>query len=70
MEHGRESAGTALFAATGLPRITADEVSPTCLQRMLEGQGGVQKFFTVKGRAFCLYVVFGSFAAACAPSPS
>jgi hypothetical protein len=62
MEHGRQSVGTALFAATGLPRVTADEVSPTCLQRMLEGQGGVQKFFTVNDRAFCLYVVFGSFA--------
>ena len=32
------------------------------LQRLLEGQGGVQRFFTVAGRAFCLYVVFGSFA--------
>lgn len=62
MEHGRASAGTALFAAQGIPRLGADEVSPTCLQRMLEGQGGVQKFFTVNNRAFCLYVVFGSYA--------
>lgn len=62
MEHGRQSVGTALFASMGLPRITADEVSTTCLQRLIEGQGGVQKFFTVNNRSFCLYVVFGSYA--------
>ena len=37
-------------------------MSTTCLQRLIEGQGGAQRFFTVNGRAFCLYVVFGSFA--------
>ena len=62
MEHGRTSAGTALFAATGIPRLALDDVSATCLQRLIEGQGGAQKFFNVNGRAFCLYVVFGSFA--------
>ena len=59
-EHGRESANTPLFAATSIPRITAVDVSTMQLQRLLEGQGGVQRFFTVAGRAFCLYVVFGS----------
>lgn len=62
MEHGRESATTALFAATGVPRVRIEDVTTTGLQRMLEGQGGAQKFFNVKGRAFCLYVVFGSYA--------
>lgn len=62
MEHGPQSTGTPLFAATGMPRLTIDDVSTTCLQRLLEGQGGAQRFFTVNGRAFCLYVVFGSFA--------
>ena len=62
MEHGRQSVGTPLFAATGIPRLTLDDVSTTCLQRLIEGQGGAQRFFTVSGRAFCLYVVFGSFA--------
>ena len=61
-EHGRQSANTPLFAATSIPRIQATDVSPVQLQRVLEGQGGVQRFFTVAGRAFCLYVVFGSFA--------
>ena len=61
-EHGRQSAGTPLFAATSIPRLAAHDVSTMQLQRLLEGQGGVQRFFTVAGRAFCLYVVFGSFA--------
>jgi hypothetical protein len=61
MEHGQASVGTALFEATGIPRLTVDDVSTTCLQRLIQGQGGAQRFFTVNGRAFCLYVVFGSF---------
>lgn len=61
LEHGRQSAGSPLFAATGVPRITIDDVSTTCLQRLIDGQGGAQKFFSVDDRAFCLYVVFGSY---------
>jgi hypothetical protein len=61
MEHGAQSVGTPLFEATGIPRLTIDDVSTTCLQRLIDGQGGAQRFFTVNGRAFCLYVVFGSF---------
>lgn len=62
MEHGHHSATTALFASSGIPRLQVDDVSTTCLQRLIEGQGGAQKFFNVAGRAFCLYVVFGSHA--------
>ena len=61
-EHGPQSANTPLFAATSIPRLAATDVSTMQLQRLLEGQGGVQRFFTVAGRAFCLYVVFGSYA--------
>ena len=61
LEHGRQSAGSPLFASTGVPSITVDDVSTTCLQRLIDGQGGAQKFFSVDGRAFCLYVVFGSY---------
>jgi hypothetical protein len=61
LEHGRQSAGSPLFAAAGVPRITIDDVSTTCLQRLIDGQGGAQKFFRVDERAFCLYVVFGSY---------
>lgn len=62
LEHGRQSAHTPLFASVGIPRLTIDDVSTTTLQRLIDGQAGAQKFFTVNGRAFCLYVVFGSFA--------
>lgn len=62
MEHGDASANTPLFAAQGIPRVRIEDVSTTRLQRMLEGQGGAQKFFTTADRAFCLYVVFGSYA--------
>ena len=57
-----QSANTPLFAATSIPRLVATDVSTMQLQRLLEGQGGVQRFFTIAGRAFCLYVVFGSYA--------
>jgi hypothetical protein len=62
MEFGPQSVGTALFQAAGIPRLTADDVSTMCLQRLIEGQGGVQRFFTEQGRTFSLYVVFGSYA--------
>ncbi len=59
-EYGPESVGTPLFAAQGLPRVTADMFGSKRLQRPLPGQLGCQRFFTVNGRAFCLYVVAGS----------
>jgi hypothetical protein len=62
-EHGRESVGTTLFANEGLPiPLQASDFSPDMMQRALAGQAGAQKFFTVNGRAFCLYVVLGSYA--------
>jgi hypothetical protein len=59
-EYGSESIGTALFAAQGLPTLRAEDFSPHTLRKLLEGQSGVQRFFTLSGRAFCLYVVLGS----------
>ena len=43
-------------------RSAPDDFSPNVLQRTIRGQAGVQKFFHDQGRAFCLYVVLGSFA--------
>ncbi len=56
------AAQTPLFAASGLPRapVPADFL-PEMLQRPIQGQAGMQRFFTESGRAFCLYVVIGSF---------
>jgi hypothetical protein len=59
-EYGKESVGTPLFAGLGVPRVDAAMFSSKRMQRPLPGQLGCQRFFTVNGRAFCLYVVAGS----------
>jgi hypothetical protein len=60
VEYGPESLGTALFAAEGIPsRLQPSDFDPRGLQRILPGQAGAQRFFTVAGRAFCVYVVLG-----------
>lgn len=60
-EYGPESANTPLFAATGIPRpLQPDDFDRDALQHPLPGQSGLQRFFTERGRAFCLYVVLGS----------
>ena len=62
-EYGPESATTALFAGGSKPRsLTVESFSPSTLHRTLPGQAGTQVFFSAAGRAFCLYVVLGSFA--------
>jgi hypothetical protein len=61
-EYDRASATAPLFAARGVPKLKADDFSPVTLQRVLEGQGGAQRFFNEAGRALCLYVVLGSHA--------
>lgn len=59
-EHGPESLGTPLFAAQGIPRVSARDFHPQQMQRALPGQSGHQVFFTHNDRPFCLYVVLGS----------
>jgi hypothetical protein len=55
-----ESAHTRLFRDVGFPRtLRAAEFSPSTLQRTLSGQLGVQRFFSINGRALCLYAVMG-----------
>lgn len=61
MEFDKASASTALFAAEGLPTdLRADDFSTQQLQRPQRNQSGVQRFFRIGQRAFCLYVVLGS----------
>jgi len=63
LEFDAEAAGTALFAREGFPSsVSTSSFSPNRLQRALPGQGGCQFFFTSAGRAYCLYVVLGSYA--------
>ena len=61
IEYDRAQAGSTLFQREGVPRrLRASDFHPQALQRTLPGQAGSQTFFTVDGRAFCLYVVLGN----------
>ena len=62
LDFGPGAAGSALFEAEGLPGLTPDMFRPKQLQRVLRGQAGVQRFFTERRRAFCLYAVVGAYA--------
>ena len=63
LEFGPEAAATPLFnRVQALPGLTPDVYRPRQLQRTILGQAGVQRFFSVGGRAFCLYSVIGSVA--------
>lgn len=59
VEFDAASAGTALFASEGVPQLSTIDFDPFALQRVIHGQCGLQRFFTVNGRPFCLYVVLG-----------
>jgi hypothetical protein len=62
-EYDPASAAQPLFRAEGIPKqLRAEDFSPGVLQRGIRGQAGAQVFFHDSGRAFCLYVVLGSFA--------
>lgn len=60
VEYGADSAGTALFPAVSrVPALTPRMFTPHGLQRVNPRQAGAQHFFTLNGRAFCLYSVVG-----------
>lgn len=62
LEYEPASAETALFTRSRLPRsISVNDVAPHTLQRTIAGQAGTQTFCVEAGRAFCLYVVIGSY---------
>jgi hypothetical protein len=62
LEHPPEEGSSALFAGKGIPwPLSASDFSPSTMQRTIAGQAGHQSFFTHAGRAFCLYVVLGSY---------
>jgi len=62
VQYGDMEVGTRLFKDGARPRqLTADQFRTNQLQRWQPGQAGLQVFFTDAGRAFCLYVVLGSF---------
>jgi len=55
------SAGAALFAAPRPGPFAPGDFSRTALQHAMGGQAGLQRFFSDHGRAWCLYVVIGSY---------
>ncbi len=62
IEFDRASATSKLFAPDGFPtRLDAADFAPDQLHLTLPGQAGLQKFFHVGSRAFCLYAVIGSY---------
>lgn len=63
IEFGPGEAGSALFKVVDeLPTLEVSQFHRNQLQRRIRGQAGVQHFFTLNGRPFCLYVVLGSIA--------
>lgn len=61
VEFGAASVGTMLFAAEGVPgRLAPDDFGSDQLNVSVPGHAGLQHFFHVGARAFCLYVVIGS----------
>lgn len=61
-EYDREAAGTPLFASRGMPVPRPSDFDPSAMQRVRPGMSGGQWFFTVSGRAWCLFAVLGSHA--------
>ena len=46
-----------LYEPQGVPRVHVGDLDPRAVQRQGHGRAGVQRFFSVRGRAFSLYVV-------------
>ena len=62
VEFDRASATSKLFAREGFPtRLEPADFAPDQLHLSLPGQAGLQQFFHVGSRAFCLYAVIGSY---------
>ena len=46
-----------LYVAQGVPRIRVDDLDPRAVQAAGPGRLGIQRFFSLHGRAFSLYVM-------------
>ena len=61
VEFGPASAASRLFAAEGiLTQLRPGDFAPEQLHLSVPGQAGLQQFFHVGTRAYCLYAVIGS----------
>jgi hypothetical protein len=61
LEGDPADAASALYRHQGVPALALGDFSPQTMQRAVPGMAGAQHFFTVGGRAFCLYVVVGTY---------
>jgi hypothetical protein len=59
-EFDREAGATALFDHGQPQAVRTADFHPDAQQRVIAGMCGSQQFFTQNERAFCLYVVLGS----------
>ncbi|MGZ8579052.1 MAG: hypothetical protein ACXWWX_05925, partial [Actinomycetota bacterium] len=58
VEFDETLADVGLYAPQGVPGpFTEDDLDPRALQRARRGRSGLQRFFSVNGRAFSLYVI-------------
>jgi len=60
VEYDQEAGRTALFTQGQPTSLRTANFNPDAQQRVIAGMCGAQRFFTHNGRAFCLYVVLGS----------
>ena len=61
LEFDPDRSGQGLFRNEGLPTgLGAGDFSPTAMPKAIPGRTAAQWFFSLDGRAFCLYVVLGS----------
>jgi hypothetical protein len=57
VEFGRRSANSGLYASRGVPRLRVEDLDPKAVQVAGPGRVGLQRFFSIGGRAFSLYVM-------------
>ena len=60
LEFGSDLADHGLFERQGLPRLAPSQFAPNRMPRDVVGRSASQHFFSVGGRAFCLFTVLGS----------
>ena len=57
VEFAPRLADRGLYAPQGVPAFDLEDLDPRAVQRHLPGRSGLQRFFSVGGRAFSLYVI-------------
>jgi hypothetical protein len=60
LEYGSDLADHGLFERQGVPRLAPSQFAPNRMPRDVVGRSASQHFFSVGGRAFCLFTVLGS----------